>query len=51
MGVVLQKEQVTFDLIVSSPALRAITTAQLIADKLATQLQIYAKMHQFMKVR
>jgi phosphohistidine phosphatase SixA len=51
MGVVLQKEQVTFDLIVSSPALRAISTAQLIADKLATQLQIYAKMHQFMKVR
>ena len=34
MGVVLQKEQVTFDLIVSSPALRAITTAQLIADKI-----------------
>jgi phosphohistidine phosphatase len=47
MGGVLQKEQVMFDLMVSSPALRAITTAQLIADKLATQLQIYAKMHQF----
>jgi len=34
MGAMLQKDQVCFDLVVSSPALRAVTTAQLIAEKI-----------------
>ncbi|RUM94165.1 MAG: hypothetical protein DSZ28_04605 [Thiothrix sp.] len=34
MGSVLREEKVNFDLIVSSPALRAMTTAQLIADQI-----------------